>query len=281
MIFLILTIAAHSLVMFAMRFTEANSGNRYAATVATYVVGAVIAFFMMDEYTLIRTEPRAVYTLLMAAYNGVCMTMGMILCRLSMGKNGTPISTTFNRLGVLIPTVFSILLFGERPQIVQITGIALAVSAIIYINSGKETKSQNHIKSMKLLIAIFLVGGLIDLNTKIFERYGDTELNDYYIFMTFVFCVLVSLVIMLKEDRKFSGKDVLIGAFTGVPNTFILYFSLKAVEHLPAYIVFPAYSAGVILVVNVVNYFLFKENLSKQEKISTVMVAAALILINI
>ena len=181
-----------------------------------------------------------------------------------------------DRLGVLIPTVFSILLFGERPQIVQITGIALAVSAIIYINSGKETKSQNHIKSMKLLIAIFLVGGLIDLNTKIFERYGDTELNDYYIFMTFVFCVLVSLVIMLKEDRKFSGKDVLIGAFT-----FILYFSLKAVEHLPAYIVFPAYSAGVILVVNVVNYFLFKENLSKQEKISTVMVAAALILINI
>ena len=157
----------------------------------------------------------------MAAYNGVCMTMGMILCRLSMGKNGTPISTTFNRLGVLIPTVFSILLFGERPQIVQIAGIALAVSAIIYINSGKETKSQNHIKSMKLLIAIFLVGGLIDLNTKIFERYGDTELNDYYIFMTFVFCVLVSLVIMLKEDRKFSGKDVLIGAFTGVPNTFI------------------------------------------------------------
>ena len=113
MIFSILTIAAHSLVMFAMRFTEANSGNRYAATVATYVVGAVIAFFMMDEYTLIRTEPGAVYTLLMAAYNGVCMTMGMILCRLSMGKNGTPISTTFNRLGVLIPTVFSILLFGE------------------------------------------------------------------------------------------------------------------------------------------------------------------------
>lgn len=72
--------------MFAMRFTEANSGNRYAATVATYVVGAVIAFFMMDEYTLIRTEPGAVYTLLMAAYNGVCMTMGMILLQIEHGK---------------------------------------------------------------------------------------------------------------------------------------------------------------------------------------------------
>ena len=63
-----------------------------------------------------------------------------------MGKNGTPISTTFNRLGVLIPTVFSILLFGERPQIVQIAGIALAVSAIIYINSGKGNKESEPYK---------------------------------------------------------------------------------------------------------------------------------------
>lgn len=281
MIFLILTIAAHSLVMFAMRFTEAHSGNRYAATVSTYVIGAVIAFFMMEDYTLFKPESDYVYTLLMSAYNGVCMTMGMILCRLSMGKNGTPISTTFNRLGILIPTVCSILLFGEKPGIVQVMGIALAVAAIIYINSGKEAKSRNHIKSMKLLILLFVVGGLIDLNTKLFERYGKPELNDDYVFMTFVFCVLVSLVIMFKEERKFSKTDLLVGAFTGVPNTFILYFSLKAVEYLPAYIVFPAYSAGVILVVNVVNYFLFKENLSKHEKIATVMVALALVLINI
>ena len=75
--------------------------------------------------------------------------------------------------------------------------------------------------------------------------------------------------------------DAVIGSVTGVPNTFVLYFSIKAVEALPAYIVFPAYSAGVILVVNVVNYFFFKEALSKEEKIATVLVAIALVLINI
>lgn len=281
MFFLIMTIASHSLVMFAMRFTEAHSGNRYAATVCTYIVCAVISFFMVEDFTLFKWEPAYYFTVLMAAYNGICMTMGMILCRLSMGKNGTPISTTFNRLGVLIPTVFSIVLFGERPGLVQIAGIALAIIAIIYINSGKESKRQNHIESMKLLIGIFFVGGCIDLNTKIFELYGNKELNEYYIFVTFIFCVLVSLMIMLKKQRKFQKTDVMIGALTGIPNTFILFFSLKAVQYLPAYIVFPAYSAGVILVVNVVNYLFFRENLSKEEKIATILVAIALVLINI
>ncbi len=278
---LILTIVSHSFVMFAMRFTEVNSGNRYAATVFTYVTGAIITFFMVDTSAQSNPDVDFFFTFLMAAYNGVCMTMGMIICRISMGVNGTPISTTFNRLGVLIPTVSSILVFGERPQIVQFIGIAIAVIAIIYINSGKDSKSSNHIKSIKLLIALFIVGGLIDLNTKIYDTCGSQELKGCYQFITFIFCIIVSFAVMMAKNRNFSLKDAVVGGVTGIPNTFILYFSIKAVESLPAYIVFPAYSAGVILVVNMVNYVLFKEKLSKEEKIATVMVAVALILINI
>lgn len=282
MIALIMTIVAHSLVMFAMRFTEVNSGNRYAATVFTYIIGAIISFVMMgDTSLLLNMGEDATFTLLMAAYNGFCMTMGMVLCRVSMGVNGTPISTTFNRLGVLIPTISSVVFFGERPEIVQIVGIALAIATIVYINSGKDSKSNNHVKSVKLLIIIFLVGGLIDLNTKIFDTFGNADLKGCYQFITFISCIVVSTVIMLAKERKFSMTDALVGSVTGIPNTFILYFSIKAVEVLPAYIVFPAYSAGVILLVNVVNYLLFKENLSKEEKIATFMVAIALILINI
>lgn len=282
MIALIMTIVAHSLVMFAMRFTEVDSGNRYAATVFTYIAGAIISFFMMEDPTkLFNMGDGALFTLAMAGYNGICMTMGMILCRVSMGINGTPISTTFNRLGVLIPTISSVVLFGERPQILQIIGIAIAVAAIIYINSGSESKECNHIKSVKLLVILFVVGGLIDLNTKIFDIFGDAELKGCYQFITFISCIIVSSIIMVAKNREFSVKDSIIGIATGVPNTFILYFSIKAVEVLPAYIVFPAYSAGVILLVNLVNYFLFKEKLSKEEKIATLMVAVALILINI
>ena len=278
---LAMTIVSHSLVIFAMRFTEAHNGNRYTATVSTFVVCAIISFCMMDSHLLFQNNRDYYFALGMGIYNSVCMTMGMVISRLSTGINGTPISTTFNRLGILIPTLFSVFVFGERPGILQMVGIALAVTSIIYINSGKGSMSQNHIQSMKLLLILLAVGGLIDLNTKIYERYGNPELNDYFVFVTFFFCILVSLTIMLTQDRKFDKGAVMIGAMTGIPNTFILYFSLKAVEKLPAYIVFPGYSAGVILLVNIVNFLVFKEKINKEEKRSTVLIAIALILINI
>jgi len=279
---LIMTIVSHSLVMFAMRFTEVNSGNRYAATVFTYIIGAFISFIMMEDPSLLyNMGDETTFTLLMGLYNGFCMTMGMLLCRISIDANGTPISTTFNRLGVLIPTISSVLFFGERPEIVQVVGIALAIFAIVYINSGKDSQRNHHVKSIKLLVILFLVGGMIDLNTKIFDTFGDAELKGCYQFISFISCIIVSVIIMFAKERKFSRNDMIVGSITGIPNTFILYFSIKAVEALPAYIVFPAYSAGVILFVNVVNYFLFKEKLSKEEKIATLLVAIALILINI
>lgn len=281
MFFLILTIASHTLVMFAMRFTESNRGNRYAATVFTYITCAILAFILMEDKTMYYPGSEYLFMLGISAFNGICMTAGMLLCRLSMGVNGTPISTTFNRLGVLIPTLSSILFFHEIPKPVQVVGIALAVTAIVYINSGKEERKNNHIKSVKLLILIFVVGGMIDLNTKIYELYGNAAMKGQYIFFTFVFCIIVSLIVMMAKDRKFSKQDMLVGAATGLPNTFILYFSLRAVSVLPAYIVFPAYSAGVILLVNIFNYFVFRESLSKQEKAATGLVAVALILINI
>ena len=120
----------------------------------------------------------------------------------------------------------------------QVVGIALAITAIVYINSGKEERKNNHIKSVKLLTLIFVVGGMIDLNTKIYEIYGNAAMKGQYIFFTFVFCIIVSLIVMMAKERRFSKQDMLVGAATGVPNTFILYFSLRAVSVLPAYIVF-------------------------------------------
>lgn len=56
---------------------------------------------------------------------------------------------------------------------------------------------------MKLLIAIFWSGAYRSQYQDL-ERYGSLNSTTIISFMTFVFCVLASLVIMLKEDRKFS-----------------------------------------------------------------------------
>ena len=121
----------------------------------------------------------------------------------------------------------------------------------------------------------------VDDDVLVFYLYGIKEENLMRLNPKEQEKLMLHMAGMLAKERKFTYKEAIEGTVTGIPNTFILYFSIKAVEKLPAYIVFPAYSAGVIFVVNIVNYFLFKEKLSKEEKIATVLVAIALILINI
>ncbi len=277
MIYLCLTILANTGIAFGMRYTESHQGNRYAATVFTYIVCAILSFMLMEDKRLFFDNDAGWFTLGFACFNGFCMTAGMILIRMGIGVNGTPITTTFNKLGILIPTVFSIALFNELPKAVQVIGIALAVFSIIYINGG----SDNNIKSKKLLIGIFLIGGVVDLNTKIYQFYGSAHMQAHYMFYTFVFCIFISLGIMFIKDRHFTKQDIIAGAVTGIPNQLNLFFNLKAVSILPAYLVFPAASAGTIFLVNVINFAVFREKLSKREKIATVIIAAALILINI
>ena len=66
----------------------------------------------------------------------------------------------------------------------------------------------------------------------------------------------------------------------GIPNELAALLLLKAAGMLPAYLVYPCYSAGVIFAVNIVNMIVFREFLSKREYIATGKIAIALILIN-
>jgi len=55
-------------------------------------------------------------------------------------------------------------------------------------------------------------------------------------------------------------------------------FLLKSVLRLPAFLVYPVYSVGVILFVNVVNFLFLKERLQKKDCVAMACISAALVL---
>lgn len=279
MLYLLMAIASNTAIVFVMKFSENHQGNRYAATVVNYIAGVIITYLLMKEKTLFYNTPEGWFAMGLAVFNAICMTSCMLLNQYSIGKNGAPMSTTFNRLGVLIPTVLSMILFHELPTVLQMGGLVLAIAAIVYINGGKG--ESNHIGSLPTLLLVFVIGGLIDFNSKLYGAFGQVEIQDYYVFYSFVFNTLISLGIMLKMDRSMKKQDVINGVLMGIPNQMITYSMVRAVLFLPAYLAFPLYSAGVILCVNVINFAVFREKLTRREMVATIIIAIALILLNI
>lgn len=198
-----------------------------------------------------------------------------------------------NRLGIVIPAGLSIVFFDEVPSAVQATGILCALLSIIYIGLGNEDGSLNLKRSTTsdanadgqsasyLLVILFLVGGSIDFMSKLIDESAINIYKDQYVFISYIVAALVCVLLMIGIDDRIFLIDILIGAIIGIPNTFTLIFTLRAVSVLPAYLVFPVAGAGAILGVLFINAVILHERLTRKDKISAVIVAGSIVLLNL
>lgn len=213
----------------------------------------------------------------LALFTGLCLSTCMMLQSASIRENGAPLTTTFNRLGVILPVVVSAAMYGEVPGALQIAGLLLAGFSIVYINSGK---GESHIRRLSYLALVLVIGGCVDLASKLFGQCGQPDLQAYYVFWSFIFAAAVGLVFLLRSGARVRRGDVVAGVLIGIPNQVVTYVKLLAVAILPSYIVFPVFSAGTIFVVNIVNYLLYREKFTRRELVSMGMIGLSLILLN-
>lgn len=280
MLYLIIAVLSNTFMTFIIRLSEKEKSNRFNVNTFNYLFGGILAYFVIRRESVFSFSGDYIYTLLLAVVNAVLYIACLYLMQVNMKKNGAPLTTTYNRLGLLIPILVSVILFKEYPNQMQIIGCILAIFSIYYINKKDKTDGNVSVSPF-LLIALFLAGGMVDTLAKIYGHFGSSYLQGHFIFYTFIFSFIFSIILSIKSIKNLSKKEILIGFFIGIPNQITTLAQLKAVAVLPAYLVFPAYSISVILLVNFVNFLFFKEKLTMRQYIGTGIIILALICMNV
>ena len=108
-----------------------------------------------------------------------------------------------------------------------------------------------------------------------------TDNQTCFVLYTFLAALAVSVLLFLRDGGPMRLQDVLIGIGVGIPNQLSTLFVMRAAAVLPAYIVYPTYSAGLIILVNVINYLAFRELLTRRQYLATAMIGLGLIMINL
>ena len=286
MIYLAFAILSSSCMAIALKIFHTQQGNRYGIILGNYIICIFLSWFMLPDHSLVFHWNKE--TLLCGILGGFFFVLGLVLIQRSIEKNGAILSTAFSKLGIMIPTLLSVLIFGERPSVRQTVGIMLAATALIYIYSrdeGSETLPQVRSFSPILLILVMLGNGGGDFLAKIFERIGDRSQDTLYFFILFVTAALLTAILILHEYQK-TGKKVLLrdflaGGFVGIPNYFSSIFLLAALVKLPAVMVYPGFSIGTILLVAMFSSAVLHERLTKRSKAGLLMIMIALILLNL
>ena len=276
MIYLLSAIGANLIMTFLMRYSEHHDGNRYALNIWNYLAGALFSIvFLEDKMAFFSAD---LVTILLGIVNGVGFVSALVLIQISIRRNGIPLTTTFNRLGILIPTILSAFLFNEIPAPLKIVGLVLCIFAIILMNTEEKKDRPSF---MIGLFLVFIFGGVLDFISRVYSLYYDADSQACFVMYTFLAALVVSIGMFIKDGGKMTLRDALTGVGVGIPNQLTTILILRAATFLPAYIVYPTYSAGLIILVNIINYAAFREVLSKKQYIATGIIGVGLIFLNL
>lgn len=276
MVYLLLAILSSALVAIIMRISEKYVHNNVMLLVINYLM----CLFLSGSYigfAQVLTLPLGISpTLILGIVNGCFYLSGFLLLQKNIKENGVVLSSTFTKLGVIVPTLLSILIFHEYPTINQMIGISLALVAILILYLEKDTKF-----SFKLgLLILLIMNGSADAMSKIYQEIGKQAFPNHFLFYTFVFAFILCLILGLIKKQKINKEELGFGLLIGVPNYYSARFLLLSLKQIPAVIAYPTYSVATIIVVSIVGIFVFKEKLIIKQKIGILLILFALALLN-
>ena len=273
--YLLLAIASSALVSIIMRLGTVRVKQNVGMLSVNYMMCLALAAAYILPGGLVLPDGG---TLGMGAVHGALYLISFVLLQVNVQKNGVVLSATFMKLGLLVPMAVSVVAFGEKPELMQIIGFVLALAAIVLINAGKDGGA---IRSGLSLLLLLLGGGAADVMAKVFEELGDSSMEDWFLLITFVFALVLCLLLMGYQKQRPGKAEFLWGALIGIPNFYSAKFLLKALESVSAVIVYPTYSVATLLVITLVGVLFFREKLEKRQFFALGIILVALGLLNL
>ena len=281
MLYLLIAIVSNALVSLTMRFGEGRFRNRMGMLMTNYVVCSSLGFFFWKtgENASISGEKGLAFAILFGAVTGVAYLLCLTLLQRNIKSNGVVLAATFMKMGVLVPTLAAVTVFGEKPRAIQILGFAIAVGAILLISGKKDSKQKANKKALLLLLLV--ISGTANTMVNVFDKWGVRAYKDLFLFCIFAMACLCACFLWLRDEKHLCGWDLAIGAVLGIPNYFASRFLLHALRQVPAVITYPMYSAGTLVVITLVGVFCFKEKLDKRKTGALTLILLSLVLLNL
>ncbi len=179
--------------------------------------------------------------------------------------DGITTATIANKLSLVIPVLFSFVLYHEDAGILKIAGIILAIPAV-YLTS-KVTGEVNKTRNLFWIIVLFIGSGLLDTTVKYVEQaYLDTA-EKQTVFPIYVFFAASTLgaitlaVLVLLKKIKLQARNIVAGILLGIPNYFSIYYLILLLHSgfLQSSAAIPVANIGIMLVSALAALVLFKE----------------------
>lgn len=221
-----------------------------------------------------------------ALLTGICFILMFNFIAWSTVHAGITTTTIANKLSLVIPVTFSILLYDEPFGWIKGIGILLAIPAVILVSRKGEASV---LKDRLLLWAmlLFVFSGLLDTLVKYVEHFylPDPASQAAYVIWTFLMAGLLGLLYLFflyyRKGVLPRRKEFLAGIAMGIPNYFSIYFLVRLLKDawLPSSADILLNNIGIVFFsVSAANLF-FREKMTKARWLGLGLALLAIILV--
>lgn len=277
MLFLILAIVSSTLITVFMRLSEGKSKNELSLLSMNYLSCCLLSYFFMDTRRIFPSEDGLSTAILLGVIGGILYLASFLMLKWNVRKNGVTLPATFMKLGVLVPTVLSAVIFREKMHPTTVSGVVLALLAILLLKEKSHEKAKNTVG----LILLLAGGGMADAMSKVFEETAPENLSNHFLFYIFFVALILCILLVIVKKQKYNWADIGFGLLIGIPNYFSSRFLLLSLSEIPAVIAYPTFSAGTIVLVAVCGKLIFRESFTKKKLVALSVILVSLALLNL
>jgi drug/metabolite transporter (DMT)-like permease len=272
MMYLIGSIVLTSWLTLAFKVVQRWRVDTFQAIVFNYVFCVLTGSFVHGSflnYPQVATRPWFGWACLMGA---VFISLFRII-GFTTQKLGVAVASVANKLSLVIPFGFSLVLYHEQSTWLKIAGVVIALIAVVLTcyprkpEQGATNKRDNWLYVWP--VVIFIGSGLLDTMIKYVEQgYLNDDNKDEYLIAAFstaaALGVLTLAIMLIAGKTKFELKAVLAGIMIGVPNYFSIWCLLQVLKQYAgnSSAIIPINNMGIVLFSAVMAWLLFKEKLS-------------------
>jgi drug/metabolite transporter (DMT)-like permease len=261
-----------------LKVNEGRGGNRILIAGANYLSASAVSFLMLGG----RLPHPGGATLAIGTAAGVIFVLGLLLLMASIAMLPLAVPVTIARLSAALPVIVSVLLWAERPGLLQWLGLSLGVLAVLILGTGFPRAgggAGGGRRAALVVPALFLVLGLGDVALKAFRESAPDFDRLAFSWILFTSAAVLTWVIMGVRRIRPDGRTFALGLILGVPNLFSTVFTLLAIRSVPASIAFPFINLVVIVGSAVFGFALWKERLRPVNVAGLIVAAAAIVLL--
>jgi drug/metabolite transporter (DMT)-like permease len=291
MLYLVLSILFSVLLLVNFRVFPRFNISTFQAIAFNYPVCFLTGLLLMPEEQSFRLDLSQNWTWYSLAL-GVGFIITFILSGLATQKIGMTITSMANNVSLVIPVLFSLLVFeggGKAFDWINYLGLLLAVVSVAIATF----KSESNIKAK-----FWLQGGLA---LAVFWLYGITNTAINYLNITYIADaskvvpvtlvmvlgaaisgIIILIIKLLIGTEKLESKNILAAFTLGVPNFLSFYFLILTLGYFgnSGAFVYPIYNMGVILISAFVAILFFREKVSILNKLGLFLAVIAILMIS-